>query len=186
MNSHHNLPRHRDSTQQQYDGSGRSLGSAIVTFETNAEATRAKNQFDGILAKGQPMSIKIASRPPIAPRRIASAPPSTLSLLNRIEKPPLLARVARDDTDASRTPTGPRGAGGRGVGPIRSRGQHQPSARGGPKNKGGRGGRESKKPKTAEDLDKEIDAFMGDSEPTAGSEPSTGAPAHGAQDVEMA
>lgn len=36
-----------------YDRSGRSSGVAIITFETPAEATRAKKQFDGILAKGK-------------------------------------------------------------------------------------------------------------------------------------
>jgi RNA recognition motif. (a.k.a. RRM, RBD, or RNP domain) len=41
----------------QYDGSGRSTGTAVVTFETAAEATRAKNQFDGILAKGQSLCL---------------------------------------------------------------------------------------------------------------------------------
>ena len=35
-----------------YDRSGRSSGVAIIAFETPAEATRAKKQFDGILAKG--------------------------------------------------------------------------------------------------------------------------------------
>ena len=37
--------------RHQYDRSGRSSGVAVVTFETPAEATRAKKQFDGILAK---------------------------------------------------------------------------------------------------------------------------------------
>ncbi len=36
---------------QQYDRSGRSSGVAVVVFETPAEATRAKKQFDGILCK---------------------------------------------------------------------------------------------------------------------------------------
>ena len=35
----------------QYDRSGRSSGVAVITFETPMEATRAKKQFDGILAK---------------------------------------------------------------------------------------------------------------------------------------
>ncbi|KAG6853242.1 hypothetical protein C0991_005744 [Blastosporella zonata] len=35
-----------------YDRSGRSSGTAIISFENATEATRAKKQFDGILAKG--------------------------------------------------------------------------------------------------------------------------------------
>ena len=43
---------------EQYDRSGRSSGVAVITFETPAEATRAKKQFDGILCKSN-----ISSRP---------------------------------------------------------------------------------------------------------------------------
>jgi hypothetical protein len=35
-----------------YDRSGRSSGVAIISFETPAEAARAKKQFEGKLAKG--------------------------------------------------------------------------------------------------------------------------------------
>ncbi|KAJ2934188.1 hypothetical protein H1R20_g2911, partial [Candolleomyces eurysporus] len=165
-----------------YDGSGRSLGIAIVTFETSAEATRAKKQFDGILAKGQPMHIKFFTPP--APKRTASAP-STLSLLARIEKPPLLERVARDDADAavaaaaSKKTTNGAGAAGKGrIGPVRSKPQPRATTR-----------REKKKPKTAADLDKELDAFMGDAEPApaAGASATNGeaAAAVPAQDVDM-
>ncbi|KAF5379231.1 hypothetical protein D9615_005863 [Tricholomella constricta] len=155
-----------------YDRSGRSSGTAIIAFETPTEATRAKKQFDGILAKGQPMSIAFDTMPPREPRRSASVP---ASLINRIQKPPLLDRLSRDDTSV-KTPSGPRG----GVGPIRSR-----PARGGPA--APRATRVPKKPKTAEELDKELDAFMGDSEPAAlpadeQAQPETAAQ----QDVEMA
>ncbi|RDB29947.1 THO complex subunit 4-A [Hypsizygus marmoreus] len=155
-----------------YDRSGRSSGTAIISFETAAEATRAKKQFDGILAKGQPMSIAYDTLPPRQPRRSASAP---TSLLNRIQKPPLLDRLSRDDVNV-KTPSGPRG----GIGPIRSRpirGGAAPrpaSARAGPK-----------KPKTAEELDKELDAFMGDSEPGAAAPAETPVEAV-SEDVEMA
>ncbi|KAF9444844.1 RNA-binding domain-containing protein, partial [Macrolepiota fuliginosa MF-IS2] len=132
-----------------YDRSGRSSGQATVSFETVAEAVRAKKQFNGILAKGQPMTVDfLATRQPRG--RSSSAPNG--SLINRIQKPPLLDRLAsRDDSNvrsASATPvTG-------GVGPIRSRqGPRAPrAAKKGPK-----------KPPTAEELDKELDAFMGDS-----------------------
>lgn len=134
------------------------------------------------LPPGQPMSIKLLTRPD-APRRVASAP-STLSLLNRIEKKPLIARVARDDADATQAslvPATPLPAfllpstvsdaclpyrtgtqSGR-VGPTRTpRGQQSQPKRG----RGGRGGAapRAKKPKTAEDLDKELDAFMVDAD----------------------
>jgi THO complex subunit 4 len=36
-----------------YDRSGRSSGVAVVSFETPLQATRAKRQFDGKLAKGR-------------------------------------------------------------------------------------------------------------------------------------
>ncbi|PFH50617.1 hypothetical protein AMATHDRAFT_144697, partial [Amanita thiersii Skay4041] len=127
-----------------YDRSGRSSGVAIISFETTAEATRAKKQFDGILAKGQPMSIAYDTVPPRA-RRSASAP--NQSLLNRIQKPALLERLSRDD--AAKASAAPRGAVGRG----RSKPQSV------------RAKRETKQPKTAEELDKELDAFMGDVEP---------------------
>jgi THO complex subunit 4 len=105
---------------KKYDRSGRSSGTAIISFETPAEATRAKKQFDGILAKGeafvpniflthkeiltgslgQPMSIAYEAPPSRPAKRSASAPQS---LLNRIQKPPLLDRLSRDDT-AVKTP----------------------------------------------------------------------------------
>jgi hypothetical protein len=39
-----------------YDRSGRSSGVAIISYETNMEATKAKSQFDGVLAKGDSLS----------------------------------------------------------------------------------------------------------------------------------
>ncbi|RDX47282.1 RNA-binding domain-containing protein [Lentinus brumalis] len=149
--------------QIRYDRSGRSSGVAIVTFETPAEATRAKKQFDGILCKNQPMSIAYDTAPP--PRRSASTP----SLLNRIEKPPLLERLSKTEPKA-RQNSAPSQAG---VGPVRTKQRPQPG-----------NARSSKrlqppKPKTAEELDKELEAFMQD-EITADSGPTSAA-----ADVEM-
>lgn len=141
--------------QIRYDRSGRSSGTAIVSFETPAEATRAKKQFDGILAKSQPMSVAFDTGPPRQPRIRASSAPTTSSLLNRIQKAPLLERLSKDDT-ALRAPSGPRG----GVGPIRTR-----TPRGGNKPRAAAPRPAPKKPKTAEELDKELDAFMVDSPP---------------------
>ncbi|KAJ7858724.1 hypothetical protein B0H13DRAFT_2075764 [Mycena leptocephala] len=149
-----------------YDRSGRSSGTAIVSFETVAEATRARKQFDGILAKGQPMSIAFEAAPPRQPRGRSSSAPTTSSLLNRIQKAPLLDRLSGSKDDSSlRTP--------RGVGPVRTARGAQKSARGGK----AAAPRKPKTPKTAADLDKELDAFMGDNDaPTQAAPP----------DVEMA
>jgi len=153
-----------------YDRSGRSSGVAIISFETAAEATRAKKQFSGILAKDQPMSIAYDSGPPRNARRIASAPSS---LLNRIQKPALADRLSKDDSAT------PAAASTRSSGPIRSR---RGGARPAP--------RASKKPKTAEDLDKELDLFMGDgskaTEAAASAAVVGAAPAQQEADVEMA
>ncbi|KAJ7760791.1 hypothetical protein B0H14DRAFT_2973416 [Mycena olivaceomarginata] len=116
--------------QIRYDRSGRSSGTATVAFETLAEATRARNQYDGILAKGQPMTIAFDVTPPRQPRNRSSSAPTTSSLLNRIERPPLLDRLSGTKSgskDDSALPRGPRG----GVGPIRNARGAQKPARGG-------------------------------------------------------
>jgi THO complex subunit 4 len=162
-----------------YDNSGRSTGNAIITFETAAEATRAKNQFDGILAKGQPMSVSFAPAAPKRPaqQRRASAPGS---LMDRIEKAPLLERLTKKDAgkdgnkesgrDTKRDAKNSKAPKSEGPGPIRTR--------------GGRNGRNReprvKKAKTAEELDGELDAFMGDD---SSAKPASAAPEAGMSTV---
>ncbi|KAL1742533.1 hypothetical protein HDZ31DRAFT_43032 [Schizophyllum fasciatum] len=144
--------------QIRYDRSGRSTGTAIITYETPAEATRAKNTFNNKTARGQAMTVEFAAPP--RPQRAVSAP-STMKLLNRIEKPSLIERLSQDDTAGARAEGG--------VGPVRNkRGASKPQQ---PKQK--------KKPMTAEDLDRELEAFM--EEPTAAE-----APKPAGEDVEMA
>ncbi|KAF8889595.1 hypothetical protein BD779DRAFT_1520008 [Infundibulicybe gibba] len=162
-----------------YDRSGRSSGSAIVTFERLPRQQRRRiscmgyspgvmslsscslvssGRYLGMISNaskiGQPMSIAYEPQTPRQPRRAASAP--TSSLINRIQKAPLLDRLSRDDTHVKASNAG--GA----VGPIRSRpirSLNAPRPRDGPK-----------KPKTVAELDKELDAFMGDAEPVAAPE----------------
>uniref|UniRef100_D8QHP2 RRM domain-containing protein n=1 Tax=Schizophyllum commune (strain H4-8 / FGSC 9210) TaxID=578458 RepID=D8QHP2_SCHCM len=146
--------------QIRYDRSGRSTGTAIITYETVDDAKKAKNLFDNKTAKGQAMNIEFAALQP-RPQRAASAP-STMKLLNRIEKPSLIDRLSSQDDTA-----GGRAEGG--VGPVRNK-------RGGNKPKEPR---QKKKPATAEDLDRELEAFM--------QEPAAEAPKPAAgEDVEMA
>jgi len=163
-----------------YDRSGRSSGSAIIAFETVGEAIRAKKQFGGILAKGQPMSIDFDTMPPRAPRRSASVPTSA-SLLNRIQKPALVERISRDDSTI-KAPSGPRAFTG---GPVRNR----PSRGGGSGSANtntniARAPKGPKKNKTAAELDQELDAFMGDADADADVVP-PGDAASAAGDVDM-
>ncbi|CCL99601.1 uncharacterized protein FIBRA_01619 [Fibroporia radiculosa] len=125
-----------------YDRSGRSSGVAIISFETTPEATAAKQRYDGKLAKGQPMSIAFHQMQHPATRKGRTTTGS--SLLNRIQKPPLLDRL-------SRTQSEPRDVSKKsGPGPVRT------------KSRPVREPRAPKKPKTAEDLDKELDAYLKD------------------------
>ncbi|KAH9919816.1 uncharacterized protein B0H18DRAFT_881551, partial [Fomitopsis serialis] len=146
-----------------YDRSGRSSGVAVVTYETSSEAASAKTRFDGKLAKGQPMSITFyqpAATPPRNPRR-GGAP---TSLMQRIEKAPLLDRLSgAPKSQPARN----------GTGPIR--------------NKAPRPARVPKKPKTQGELDAELDAFMNaDIQPVKSSDaPAAAADAQNG-DVEMA
>ncbi|KZV72301.1 RNA-binding domain-containing protein [Peniophora sp. CONT] len=160
-----------------YDRSGRSQGIAVITFETPAEATRARNQLHGVLAKGEPMSIEYKRDVP-KPRR-NSEPTGTPSLLNRIRdapKAPLTQRLAKAETAAAKSAkaaavkaSAPAGRGGRGE-------------RGGRGGRGGKAPRERKLPKTADDLDAELDAYLSnDKEKPA----SAAAPKDSNGDVEM-
>ncbi len=147
------------------------------------------------------MSIAFDASPPRGPRRAVSAPHS--SLLNRIQKPPLADRIrsSADDSDIKES-SGPY------VlihhhfprhqlthlplslsGPTRSKPPRR-GGRGGGRGGGSAGGQraEPKKPKTAEELDKELDAFFMADEAGATAAPvDDKAPQPTAeQDVEMA
>lgn len=125
-----------------YDRSGRSSGVAIITFETPAEATRAKKQLDGVLAKGQPISIDFDYGPP----RRASAPAS--SLLSRIQKPPLLDRLSQAQSRAKASMIHSKK-----FGSMRGRGRGRGAT-------AGRDRASIAPPKSAAELDNELDAFM--------------------------
>ncbi|GJE96555.1 RNA-binding domain-containing protein [Phanerochaete sordida] len=148
-----------------YDRSGRSTGIAIISYETAAEAKRALAHYNGKLCKGQPMTIEFDSGPPPRARR-ASAP----TLINRIQKPNLLDRLGGDDSQIETTRASTNGAG-----PVRTkRGDRKPAA---PREKKARA-----QPKSAHDLDAELDAFMkDDSVPAAAAEAAVLA----GEDVEM-
>ncbi|KAG1823352.1 uncharacterized protein BJ212DRAFT_674273 [Suillus subaureus] len=140
-----------------YDRSGRSSGVAVVSFETPLQATRAKRQFDGKLAKGQPMEIAFDT-----------TPLRTSSLLSRIERPSLAERLSGG--------AGPKQQGGAGL--TRARQPRSARVASSSKTKAPKPTR-SKTP-TAEQLDQELDIFMADDKGVAVKKATT------VEDVEMA
>ncbi|KAG2352906.1 hypothetical protein BDR07DRAFT_1435594 [Suillus spraguei] len=141
-----------------YDRSGRSSGVAVVSFETPLQATRAKRQFDGKLAKGQPMEIAFD----VAPVR-------TTSLLSRIERPSLAERLSGG--------AGLKQQGGAGM--ARTRQPRSARAATSSKTKAPKPMR-SRTP-TVEQLDQELDVFMADDKGAAIKKTVTAV-----EDVEMA
>ncbi|QRW05474.1 RNA recognition motif protein [Ceratobasidium sp. AG-Ba] len=137
-----------------YDRSGRSTGVATVQFVNARDAVAAQKQLDGALAKGEVMNIKLDTAPP--PRsRAADGRTSTSTLLNRMDKKPLADRLA--DSEPSKT------AGDR-SGPVRNA---KPKAKPTGKQASGKPARVKSAPKTAEELDQELEAFMGEGEDSA-------------------
>lgn len=110
------------------------------------------------------MSIKIDSTPQGSKAQASGGRASTNTLLSRMDKRPLADRMSEGDAPnkygftcvwvSSPTHAFLRGADEK-PGPVRN-------PRGKGKQGGGKGGRVKSAPKTAEDLDKELEAFMGE------------------------
>ncbi|KAG9101688.1 hypothetical protein FS749_004497 [Ceratobasidium sp. UAMH 11750] len=132
-----------------YDRSGRSTGVATVQFVNARDAKLAQKQLDGVLAKGEAMNIKFDTAHPYR-SRTTEGRTSTNALLNRMDKKPLADRLA--DSGSAKSA-------GDQVGPVRSAKQKGKTT--------GKPARTKPAPKTAEDLDKELEAFMGESEEKA-------------------
>ncbi|PWN30958.1 hypothetical protein BDZ90DRAFT_229950, partial [Jaminaea rosea] len=196
-----------------YDRSGRPTGTAIVIYGNARDAEAARTEYDGANAKGQPITISFeemrnpGGRRAVGSGQTASAGAASQDLRSRMD---LLSRMggerqlpppnaptgpsgARGAPGAPGAPRQPRAASGSLAGGQRTR---ESGVRGvGGRNAGGvreagRGGgasqqqREKRTPKTASDLDAELDAFM---KAPKGSAQSAHAPADAAQDgdVEM-
>lgn len=125
-----------------YDRSGRSLGTAHVTFERRGDASKALRQYDGVHLDGRPMKITMEGG-------VVSQQSNGVKRLGQSSR--------SFGGDRSNDRRGSRGGsrGGRGG----SRG-----GRGGRGGGGGRDGGNKSKPKTAEELDAELDAYVKASE----------------------
>nr|CAB3221362.1 THO complex subunit 4-like [Phallusia mammillata] len=135
-----------------YDRSGRSLGTADVHFERRSDAAKALQQYNGVPLDGRVMQIKFAD---------GGNPTQSQDMNGRIGQ-----------RKSTRGQFGGRGSGGGGRG-GRGRGRGRGGVDlGGRQNKkkktaeeldkqlGGRGGRQQKKEVSAEELDKQLDDYI--------------------------
>jgi len=120
-----------------YDRSGRSEGRAIVVYEDAGDAEYAIKKYHGVNAAGQPLSVQLDKSRNYHDRQ------GGRSLFDRIGPPPRgTAGVQQRER-----PRGPRGPP-----PSRGRGRGHPSGVDRPPRR---------KPKTAEELDAELDDYWG-------------------------
>eukprot|EP00741_Cyanophora_paradoxa_P015298 tig00000194_g14767.t1 len=135
-----------------YDAAGRSIGKAEVVFSRKADAMQAVAQYNGVALDGVPLTVRIVGsnlaaapaagvRRPILDRLSAGAP--------RRMNPSRITRGGRGAAVSSARGGASAARGTRGRG--RGRG-----GRGGGRGRGGRGGRANI---TAEDLDKDLEAY---------------------------
>ncbi|KAF8940461.1 hypothetical protein EDD21DRAFT_367735 [Dissophora ornata] len=163
-----------------YDPSGRSTGVATILFKTPADAATAIKKLHGIALDGQPMKITFAPLPPNRTQDRRSGGPSkeapkrdVFSRLGSSEAD-IASRLGKLNPVPSTTGGGGGGSGGRGGQGSSSQARKQGGGgSGGGGASGGSGGgtgssrgapRDKKKPqvKTAEELDAEMDTYMGD------------------------
>jgi len=133
-----------DIRTTQFDRSGRSTGVVSVEYETHQQARAAINSFDGQLAKGQPLSIRFDDARPVK-----RAAPELLARISGVSMP----KPQQPPRSTPNRGSAPRGTGRGGA----SRG----GGRGASSSGGAAGGHGGRRPqKTAEDLDKELEAFV--------------------------
>lgn len=155
------------SASVHYDRSGRSLGkspecpstgtpfancrslagTADVVFERRADAVKAMKQYNGVPLDGRPMNIQLATSEVPAPKPIRTARP--------VQQRTAPQRNARPQQQQQQQRKGKSNA----TRPLPSRQLTSTLSPGGPRPGGAR---VTKKPVSAEELDKELDAYVND------------------------
>jgi len=170
-----------------YAQTGRSLGTAEVTFGTQQEAEKAAEEYDGAEVDGRPMYLKLTSTIVSTPKQAPESKrgPSSASSANtggsnnsgggstrpprrvvqnqrnKSSKDSMFGTMLSQSNGYARSYSGPRtgGSGGRGRG-LRQRMRGNRGRRTGGRNSGGMGGpRRSRKLPSQDQLNAELDAY---------------------------
>jgi len=135
-----------------YDSTGRSLGTAHVTFAQFASAQRAQKRYNGVHLDGRPMKITIDGQ--VSPAVVAAVAQRGAFRGQRG------ATATRRPVKRLGGQTSFRGtSGGRGTFRARGGARGATRGRGGRGARGGRGGKATKTPPSVADLDAELEAY---------------------------
>ncbi|CAM0872536.1 unnamed protein product [Alopecurus aequalis] len=130
-----------------FDRSGRSKGTAEVIFARRNDAVAAMRKYNNVQLDGKPMKIEIlGTNTPTAP---AAFPANNGNYARNV------AKSAPRSASAGLPQSRPRARGGRGRG----------GGGGGSGGSGGRRGKERKQPRSAEELDAELEKYHADATP---------------------
>jgi len=128
-----------------YDGSGRSHGTADVIFERKADALKAYNTYNGVPLDGRPMKIEIVTTPQMQ----MAAPKETHTQNSTPARKRLSGGGGRGNNNFNNNSSG------------RGRNNSFRGSRGGRGGRGGsRGGKRERDVPTKDDLDKELDSYV--------------------------
>jgi len=133
-----------------YDSKAKSLGTAEVVFFDQQNALKAMKKYNQVPLDGRPMQISIVNS------LHQAINPDNFLAKNRLGKKPVVAKPVKKVTNA---PKKPQNGAKRGRGASTNRGRGAKRGRGG-KARGGKAKKEPKAPISAEELDKQLDAYI--------------------------